>query len=122
MRLKLERDITVVGEAGDGLAALAQASVLRPDVILADVESARMDGVRLIDALRATSPGSAIVVLSLRDDPLTRKQAHAAGAAAFVSKHGPGDELICAIRRAAAGEQEPLFSRMGSKHTGNALT
>src|SRR2546428_9818942 len=87
MRLTLEPDVTVVGEARDGLAALWQASMLRPDVILVDTESTDMDGVRLIAALRSASPESAAVILSLRDDATTPPRLPAARAAAFVSEH-----------------------------------
>jgi len=101
MRLTLEPDITVVGETGDSLAALWQASMLRPEVVLVDAESADIDGVRLIAALRGASPESAVVILSLRDDATTRKRLLAAGAVAFVSKHEYGDRLLHAIRQAA---------------------
>ncbi len=102
MRLKLEPDITVIGEPGDGLAALTQAAVLRPDVILVDIESTGMDSIRLIRAMRNASPESAVVVLSLRDDVITRRRAAAAGAAIFVSKHEYGDRLLQAIRQVLA--------------------
>jgi DNA-binding NarL/FixJ family response regulator len=53
MRLKLEPDVAVIGEPTDGLAALAQTAVLRPDVILLDIESTDMDGVRLVRAMNS---------------------------------------------------------------------
>jgi len=102
MRLKLEPDITVIGEPGDGLAALTQAAVLRPDVILVDIESTGMDSIRLIRAMHNASPESAMVALSLRDDVITRRRAAAAGAAIFVSKHEYGDRLLQAIRQVLA--------------------
>lgn len=100
MRLALEPDVTVVGEPADGLAALSQASVLEPDIVLVDIESAGMDGVKLLAALHAVSPRSAAVILSFRDDGITRRRLLAAGAAAFVSKHENGDGLLQAIRQA----------------------
>src|SRR5713226_5942240 len=102
MRLKLEPDITVIGEPGDGLAALTQAAVLRPDVILVDIESTGMDSIRLIRAMHNASPESAMVALSLRDDVITRRRTAAAGAAIFVSKHEYGDRLLQAIRQVLA--------------------
>lgn len=101
MRLRVEPDVTLVGETGDGLTALWQASILRPDVVLVDAESADIDGVRLITAMRSASPESAVVILSLRDDATTRKRLLAAGAVAFVSKHEFADRLLQAIRQAA---------------------
>src|SRR3989442_9587114 len=71
MRLTLEPDVTVIGEARDGLGALWQASMLRPDVILVDTESTDMDGVRLIAALRSASPRTAPGALALGVMPPT---------------------------------------------------
>lgn len=102
MRLDVERDIEVVGETGDSLGALWQASMLRPDVVLVDAESADIDGVKLIAAMRSASPTSAVVILSLRDDAATRRRLLAAGAVAFVSKHEFADGLLHAIRQAGA--------------------
>jgi DNA-binding NarL/FixJ family response regulator len=107
MRLRLEADISIIGEPGDGLAALAQTAVLRPDVILLDIESTDMDAIRLIRAMQTASPASAIVILSLHDDSVTRRRASHAGAAAFVSKHERGDGLLQAIRTAAGGAAPP---------------
>ena len=107
MRLKLEADVSIIGEPSDGLAALAQTAVLRPDVILLDIESTDMDAIRLIRAMQTASPASAIVILSLHDDSATRRRASHAGAAAFVSKHERGDGLLHAIRKAAGGATPP---------------
>jgi DNA-binding NarL/FixJ family response regulator len=107
MRLKLEADVSIIGEPSDSLAALAQTAVLRPDVILLDIESTDMDGIRLIRAMQTASPASAIVILSLHDDSATRRRASHAGAAAFVSKHERGDGLLHAIRKAAGGATSP---------------
>lgn len=104
MWLKLAPDVTIVGEAGDGLAALSQAAVVRPDVILLGNDSGGMDSIRLIKALGSTAPGSAIVILSLHDDAITRRRLLLAGAAAFVSKHDSGERVLLAIRQAASLE------------------
>ncbi len=98
MRLKLEADVSIIGEPSDGLAALAQTAVLRPDVILLDIESTDMDAIRLIRAMQTASPASAIVILSLHDDSATRRR---------VSKHEGGDGLLHAIRKAAGGATSP---------------
>lgn len=100
MRLKLEPDVAVVGEAADSLVALSRAAVLHPDVILVDAESAAVDTPGLIGAMRSVAPESRVVVLSLRDDAFTRRRVLAAGAAVFVSKHEVGDRLLVAIRQA----------------------
>lgn len=112
----------LLGEAGDGLAALAQASMLHPDVILIDIESAGMDGIELIKAIRAVSSQSAVVVLSFRDDTATRKRLQAAGAAGFVSKHEYDDRLIQAIRQAAAGHHELAAEAVRQRNVRHGLT
>jgi DNA-binding NarL/FixJ family response regulator len=107
MWLKLAPDVRVVGAASDELAALVQVSLLHPDVIVAGIESAGMDGVGLIKAMRKVAPESAVVALSLHDDAITRREAEAAGAVAFASKRDCGDELLRAIRQAARSPRIP---------------
>lgn len=98
MRLSLESDVTIVGEAGDGEAALSLAQTLHPDVIIMDVQMPHMDGIAATAALRALAPQSSVVLLSLYDDVVTRARGQAAGALAFVQKQGTMDALLTAIR------------------------
>jgi len=105
MWLKLAPDVTIVGEAGDGLAALSHAAIVGPDVIVLGIESAGTDSIRLIRALRSAAPASAIVILSLLDDAISRRRLLGAGAAAFVSKHEYGERLLQAIRQVASPPQ-----------------
>jgi YesN/AraC family two-component response regulator len=63
LRLGLEADLLVVGEAGDGATALAQAQDLQPDIALVDVEMPGMDGVALTTALRQLVPRCAVIIL-----------------------------------------------------------
>ena len=101
IRLRLEADIQIVGEASTGKEALRMAEVLVPDVVLMDVEMPEMDGIEATAALRrANSPG-AVVILSIHDDAHTRGRAQRAGAVAFVEKRGATDSLLAAIRQAA---------------------
>ncbi|MGH2435456.1 MAG: response regulator [bacterium] len=101
MWLRLAPDVTVVGEADDALSALWQASMTHPDVILVHIDSSEIDGVKFVKALRSASPESAVVVLSLYDDAVSRWVALDAGAAAFVSLHEYSDRLLQTIRQAA---------------------
>jgi DNA-binding NarL/FixJ family response regulator len=101
VRLQLEPDIQVVGEASTGAEALALAQTLLPDVVLMDVQMPDMDGITATAALRRLVPGSAVVMLSIHDDTQTRARAQAAGAVAFVEKRGDPDALMAAIRQAA---------------------
>jgi DNA-binding NarL/FixJ family response regulator len=101
MRLHLEPDIQIVGEASTGREALRLAQSLAPDVVLMDVEMPEMDGIEATAALRLAISQSAVVILSIHDDAQTRGRAQAAGAVAFVEKRGTTDSLLAAIRQAA---------------------
>ena len=100
MRLALEADFRVVGEAEDGISALALIGELRPDVVLMDAQMPHMDGIIATVALRAAFPETAVVILSLHDDAATRQQAAIAGASAFLSKQSADTALVDALRRA----------------------
>jgi DNA-binding NarL/FixJ family response regulator len=100
MRLHLEPDIQIVGEAGNGQEALRLAQALAPDVVLMDIEMPELDGISVTAALRAAGSSSAVVVLSLHDDLPTRMRALEAGAVAFVLKGESIDQLLAALRQA----------------------
>ncbi len=103
MRLALEPDVEVVGEAGDGQAALLLATTLQPAVVVMDIEMPGMDGLSATALLRERNPASAVVILSMYDDAPTRKRAQQAGAVAVVGKHETTETLLAIIRQAAHG-------------------
>ncbi|HLV97482.1 MAG TPA: response regulator transcription factor [Ktedonobacterales bacterium] len=105
LRLHLEPDMQVVGEAGSGKEALPLAQTLAPDVVLMDVELPEMDGIEATATMRTVVPLSAVVMLSIHDDGQTRARAQAAGAVAFVAKGSTTDQLIATIRQ-VAGQAE----------------
>lgn len=98
MRLALESDFQIVGEASDGLEALRSARHLEPDVIIMDVEMPRMDGLMATEALQMIAPRSKVVILSIHDNLALRTQAEECGAAAFVAKQEGAEALVAAIR------------------------
>jgi DNA-binding NarL/FixJ family response regulator len=99
MRLAAEPDLSVIGEASDGEAALVLAQALCPDIVLMDVEMPHMDGIATANALREICPNTCVILLSIHDDTRTRSCAEKAGAAAFISKSVPADQLLAAIRQ-----------------------
>jgi DNA-binding NarL/FixJ family response regulator len=102
MRLGLEPDLAVVGEATNGVDAVPLALEVQPDVVLMDVAMAGGDGVTATADLRGVAPHVAVVVLSLYDDAPTRRRARAAGAVAFVAKHEADLLLLPTIRQVAS--------------------
>jgi DNA-binding NarL/FixJ family response regulator len=106
LRLALEPDIQVVGEASAGGEALNLAHTLLPDVALVDIEMPKMDGIETTAALRGLAPQCAVVILSIHGNAETRAQAQAAGAVAFVEKDGSAEALLAAIRQAAKRDGE----------------
>jgi len=104
MRLALEPDFDVVGEAENGAKAVESCSRLSPSIVLMDVEMPVMDGIRATAAIREEGE-TAVVVFSFHDDQGTVDRALAAGATAFVRKQQPAEELIAALRL-AAGQKE----------------
>jgi DNA-binding NarL/FixJ family response regulator len=101
MRLGLEADIHVVGEAADGATAVALAVLLSPDVVLMDVNLPNMDGISATREIASRLPQTSVVVLSLHDDQGTIDRALSKGAAAFVAKQQADGDLLRAIRMAA---------------------
>ena len=99
MRLGLEQDMQIVGEARDGIEAIELAHQLHPDIVLMDVEMPRMDGITATKAIRAIAPEAKVVVVSLHCDLATQMQAEAAGAVGFVAKHSGEEALLRTIRR-----------------------
>jgi DNA-binding NarL/FixJ family response regulator len=104
MRLSLEPDFAVVGEASEGWEALGLVRELRPDVVVTGIRLSGMDGITLTERLRQDFPDCAVIILSLYDDPATQKRALKAGAASFISKQNPNGELAEAIRTAVLKE------------------
>jgi DNA-binding NarL/FixJ family response regulator len=105
MILASEPDIEVVGDAGDGREAVAQARQLRPDVALMDIRMPTMDGLEATAGILA-DPGcrTRVVILTTFDDDDYVYQALATGASAFLLKDAPAARLVDAIRVVAAGD------------------
>ena len=106
MILEAEPDFAVVGECGDGAAAVEAARVLAPDVVLMDVRMPRMDGVAATRLITEAADGAPprVMVLTTFDLDEYIVEALRAGASAFLLKDAPADDLITAIRVVAAGE------------------
>ena len=96
MRLTLEPDLEIIGEASNGSANVYK---LTPDVIVMDIEMPELDGISALQMLRETMPDCSVIILTLHDDAQNRTRALASGAKAFVPKQGGASALIDAIRK-----------------------
>jgi DNA-binding NarL/FixJ family response regulator len=99
-----QADLTVVGEAGDGLEAVAVVARERPDVVLMDLRMPRMDGVAATAKIHAAQPETRVLVLTTYDEDHDIVRAIEAGARGALLKDAPREELFRAIRSTARGE------------------
>ncbi len=97
-------DIEVVAEAADGRDAISAALAEDPDVVLMDLRMPEMDGVEATKAVRERRPEVAVLVLTTYDTDEAIVRAVEAGAAGYLLKDSPTEDLIDGVRRAAAGE------------------
>jgi DNA-binding NarL/FixJ family response regulator len=102
--LEDEADITVIGEAGDGLEAVKLASELHPKVIVMDCAMPGMNGLDATRTILAQQPQSLVLMLSMHPEETLVRQALDAGARGYVLKNAVDLELGTAIRRVAKGE------------------
>jgi len=104
MLVESQPDLTVVGEAGDGAEALQRLAVTRADVVLMDVRMPRVDGVEATRALTERGELPRVIVLTTFDLDEYAFAAIRAGAAAFLLKDAPPEDLLTAIRTVHAGD------------------
>ncbi len=95
--------ISVVGEAANGVQAVAQAAEHRPDVVLMDVRMPEMDGLEATRLITTAQPAPKVVMLTTFDLDDYVYAALRAGASGFLLKDSPRADLIAAVRAAAAG-------------------
>ena len=98
-------DMQVVGEAGDGRAAIDRVEQLRPDVIVMDISMPGMNGLNATRTLKDLHPESRVVALTRYSDDAYLQELLRAGVAGYVLKQSASIELLQAIRAAAVGGQ-----------------
>jgi DNA-binding NarL/FixJ family response regulator len=116
--LAAQPDIDVVGEAGDGLEALAAVAEHQPDVVLMDLRMPRMDGVTATGRIVAAHPAVRVLVLTTYDTDADIVRAVEAGATGYLLKDTPLPQLADAVRAAARGETvlaPPVAARLMSR-------
>lgn len=99
-----QTDLTVVGEAGDGETAVAQALALRPDLVVMGVRMPCLDGISATAQVRAELPGTHVLVLSACDRDEYAYAALRAGASGFLVKDTSAAEMLVALRGVLRGD------------------
>jgi DNA-binding NarL/FixJ family response regulator len=97
-------DIEVVGEAGDGAAALEVTARTRPDVVLMDVRMPGVDGITATARIRALSPAPKVIILTTFDLDDYLFAGLRAGASGFLLKDTLAEDLVAAVRVVVTGE------------------
>jgi DNA-binding NarL/FixJ family response regulator len=112
--LSREQDFEVVGEATDGLEAVALCRNLKPDLVLMDVRMPRMDGLEATRRIKALQPEVSVLMVSSYEDHEYLFEALKAGAAGYVLKDALTSRLVNAIRRVLRGES-PLNQELAAQ-------
>lgn len=103
--LEASGEIEVVGEAGDGRAALDAIERLKPDVVLMDISMPGLDGVQATEILHERLPALRIVMLSMVADAEIIYRALRAGAFGYLVKASAGREVVQAVRTVQRGKR-----------------
>ncbi|MET8696229.1 response regulator [Streptomyces bauhiniae] len=122
--LGMEDDIEVVAQVAAGDAIVAAAVAHRPDVALLDIELPGLSGLDAAALLRERVPGCRVLILTTFGRPGYLRRAMEAGAAGFLVKDGPVEELAQAVRRVLAGETvvDPALAAAALSAGPNPLT
>jgi DNA-binding NarL/FixJ family response regulator len=99
-----EEDFEVVGEAENGIQALAKARELKPDLILMDINMPQGHGLEAVRAIRRELPGVRIIMLTVHDQDENLFEAMKRGAWGFLTKNVRAEELLDSLRSAIKGE------------------
>ncbi len=102
--LSAAADIEVVGEAAHGLAAVAFAIELEPDIVLMDLRMPGVDGDEATARIQAVCPDIRVVILTTYESDASILSAIEAGASGYLLKAAPQDEILAGIRSVARGE------------------
>jgi DNA-binding NarL/FixJ family response regulator len=110
--LEREPDLEIVGEAADGIDAVQLARDLKPDVVLMDIRMPHMDGFQASRLVLAETPSKVLILTTFDSDEYVY-EALRSGASGFLLKDAPAEQLIAAVRCAAAGDAliDPAVTR-----------
>jgi len=108
--LMAQHDISVVGEAGDSSGALAVVAAEKPDVVLLDVEMPGEDVTVTVRRMKAASPRTKVIILSMYDRQHLVQSLLALGIKGYLLKSVTGEQVVAAIRNATAQDGNVMLS------------
>jgi len=103
-----DAEVSVVGEAADGLEAVRLCETLRPDVLIVDIGMPKLNGIDVAARVQKIEHAPSVIILSMHSDESYIIRALASGARAYLLKDATDEDLLPALRAVAAGR--PFFS------------
>ena len=103
-----DADVSVVGEAADGLEAVRLCETLRPDILIVDIGMPKLNGIDVAARVQKVEHAPSVIILSMHSDESYIIRALASGARAYLLKDATDEDLLPALRAVAAGR--PFFS------------
>lgn len=118
MLLEQQDDIEVVAEAATGLETIRKTRETEPDVVLMDIAMPDLNGVEATRRIVQSWPKTRVVMLSMHADARYVKESLVAGASGYIVKHAAFDEVVLAVRAAAAGHVylSPMVAGVVAEH------
>ena len=118
--LAFEPDFKVIGSVGTGRDAVAQAKILKPNIVIMDINMPDMDGIQATNEITKAVPTVAVIMMSVQNDPDYLRKAMLAGARNFLTKPIDTDELYNTIRTVYV-RNKPLAERYATLEAGQPL-
>ena len=109
-----EPELEIVGKAANGLEALTLCSRLQPDLVLMDVRMPKLDGLKATRKVKQEFPKIIVLILTMHENPDYLLEALRAGAAGYVLKDAPREEVVTAVCQALGGES-PLDPELAAR-------
>lgn len=122
--ISMEHDLEIVADVANGDEVLPAALRTGPDVALIDIEMPRLDGFSVATLLARQASNCKVIILTMFCSPGYVRRAMKVGAAGFLAKEAPSDELASAIRRVHAGELvvDPILAASALRDGDSPLT